>query len=111
MVNINISDLLDLLIGIDIGLLIYYLFIFLKIKKLQLKDMLDSIVLDNLFQDRELKVDFKEKYRNIMKGIDDGSYMPKQELLKMEFKYLTWFLVLYNLFILIFIVKTYFNLL
>ena len=97
---VNVSDLL---IGVDIGLLVYYFSIILKIKKLSMKEEIDNIMLENILQDEETRAELKEKQTGIWKQFN-GRYKPKHELLKVELKYLTLFLILLNLSILIYMI-------
>ncbi len=97
---VNVSDLL---IGVDIGLLVYYFSIILKIKKLSMKEEIDNIMLENILQDEETRAELKEKQTGIWKQFN-GRYKPKHELLKVELKYLTLFLILLNLSILIYLI-------
>jgi|GEM_PF-5697706 len=97
---VNVSDLL---IGVNIGLLVYYFSIILKIKKLSMKEEIDNIMLENILQDEETRAELKEKQTGIWKQFN-GRYKPKHELLKVEIKYLTLFLILLNLSILIYLI-------
>lgn len=96
---VNVSDLL---VGVDIGLLVYYFFIVLKIKKLSMKGGIDNIMLKNVLHDEKVRAKLEEKHTDIWKQFN-GRYKPKHELLKIELKYLTLFLILLNLLILVYL--------
>ena len=63
---VNVSDLL---IGVNIGLLVYYFSIILKIKKLSMKEEIDNTMLENILQDEETRAELKREANGYMETV------------------------------------------
>ena len=95
---INIITLLkEILIGIDIGLFIYILFLYIRIKKVEVQEKIDNLLADSI-PDGELKGRLLNARKRVVQDLGER-YKPLSVMLRQELKYLSLFLLIYNIII------------
>jgi hypothetical protein len=85
----------ELLLGVDIGLFTYLIFLYLKIKRIEIQKKIDNILANNIPSN-----ELKDSVLNIRGRLAQNlgkRYKPLSEILKQEFKYLSIFLLIYNI--------------
>ncbi len=94
-----ILELKELLMGIDIGLFIYFLFLYIKVKKVKIQEKINNTLIDTFLNDnmKNKVIDVKAQLVQRL----GKKYKPLSEVLRQELKYLSLFLVIYNIVVVI----------
>lgn len=84
----------DIMIGVDVGLLVYILFLYLKLRRTKLKEKINEVLMENLLENKELKNKVIGIQNELIKK--SNNIKPSSDLLRMQLKYTMLFLITYN---------------
>jgi len=101
------ASIIDVLIGIDIGLIVLYVSTYLKLKKLLMQEEVNYLMLNALVEDEELSKIIREKLKKFEESLRSRGYAPLRDVLRSELKYLKYVLIIYN--VILFVLLLYSN--
>jgi len=84
----------DIMIGVDVGLLVYILFLYLKLRRTKLKEKINEVLMENLLENKELKNKVIGIQNELIKK--SNNIKPSSDLLRTQLKYTMLFLITYN---------------